>query len=294
MKRKIPQRVESSFYQNPTLELCPHGLQVSKPKCLVRKHGLHLVNHDWKRGKQTTFSRASARLLREKLVRMPSIEMGYNSYGVTLTLQKDAFFSASDDYIEYFRKFWKAFRVRLFDNAKKDRFSDDFFLVWRIELTKNRVPHFHTIVYTRSYKDVIYFGDLWLKAVKKWYNIEPIRNVAIDIKEISNFEGAYKYIASHASKHKKDQLGWNGRQWGVIFPKKIAKDILTNISSYDNMALNSVGKCKLCKFVSISFKSYWSILRILRKIYKNNYLVSLKTHFLTSNSSEKIMRFAME
>ena len=29
-------------------------------------------------------------------------------------------------------------------------------------------------------------------------------------------DGAIHYLCDHASKHKQDQLGWNGRQWGVI------------------------------------------------------------------------------
>ncbi len=29
-------------------------------------------------------------------------------------------------------------------------------------------------------------------------------------------DGAIHYLCDHASKHKKEQLGWNGRQWGVV------------------------------------------------------------------------------
>lgn len=290
---KITSKSQTGFLKSPTIELCNHGLNIKKPVSILKKCS-HLFNHEWKRGKITTFSRSSARLLREKLVRMPSQKQGYLTYGVTLTLPKDAYFTIDDDFISYFSKFWHNFKQRLRDNARKNRFSDELIVVWRIELTKNRVPHFHLIVYTMDRKDINYICDLWVKALSKYYNIFPIRNVACKIQEISNFEGAYKYICSHASKHKKEQLGWQGKQWGIFFPKKIAKNILTNAMSYDMLRSDSVAECKLCDFAILSFGSYFKVLRLLRKLYNNRFLASLKTHFLVNDTREKIMRYAME
>lgn len=290
---RINSKSQSCYFKSPTIELCNHGLNIKKPVSIITKCK-HLYNHEWKRGKITTFSRSSARLLREKLVRMPSSKQGYCTYGVTLTLPKDAYFTIDDDFINYFSKFWHNFKQRLRDNARKNKFSDELIVVWRIELTKNRVPHFHLIVYTMDKRDVSFICDLWIKALSKYYNIVPIRNVACKIQEISNFEGAYKYICSHASKHKKEQLGWQGKQWGIFFPKKIAKNILTNAMTYDMLQLNQVAECKLCDFAILSFGSYFKVLRVLRKLYNNRFLASLKTHFLVNDTREKIMRYAME
>lgn len=292
--RKIPQLAESSFYNNPQLEICEHGISVTKPKYLgFKKHCKHLYGHEWKRGKITTFSRNSSRLLKEKLVRMPSIRQGYFNIGVTLTLPKDAFFDASDDSISYFHKFWRNYRQRLIDNASKGRFSEGFFLVWRIELTKNRVPHFHIICYTKDKKDVLFMSDIWLAMVKKYYNITPYRDASVKIQEITSYEGAYKYIATHSSKHKKDQLGWQGRQWGIIFPNSIAKKLLQDAFSSDIIDVRKSRKMQVMKFGynELTFSNYFKLLRVLRKLWKNPYLASLKTHFLLTDTKVKIMRY---
>lgn len=287
---KISSIRDTSVFTNAKIEECEHGISIEKPKYLYRKF-FHLENHAWKRGGITTFSRSSSRNLREKLVRMPSRNQGFLNVGITLTLKKESFFSKENE-IEFFNKFWKNFRQRIIDNASKGRFTDKFFLVWRIELTKNKVPHFHIICFTQDRKDVVFLQDIWLKMVEKYYHYSPNREVACKIQDITSSEAAYSYLSCHSSKHKKEQLGWKGRQWGIIFPTKIAKNFLQFLQGSAILEGEEVGKSQLCKgYVEVSFCNYWKFLRVLRHLYKSRLMVGLKTHFLTTDTKKKLMRY---
>lgn len=49
-------------------------------------------------------------------------------------------------------------------------------------------------------------------------------DIAAQYRRIDNCAAAFAYVGAHAAKHKRDQLGWKGRQWGVICPTKEAKE----------------------------------------------------------------------
>lgn len=247
---KIPQR-------NAQVLNCTHGLIFRKP---LKARDWHIPARS-KRGKITTFSRSSAKNLRDKLIQIPD-KVGI--YGVTLTLQRDKFFEHD---LDYFRKFWKLFGDALKRSVKSGEISEHLYLLWRIELTQNRVPHFHVILSTFEVRDVAVYCGLWCKMVKKWYGYTPIASVACNIRVIDSYEEAYAYVCAHSSKHKRDQLGWHGRQWGMQFATpKAKKYYLDSLSTeYRDAEKTEVAECKLWN--SVEDKTYYFIKRILRKMF---------------------------
>lgn len=200
-----------------------HGLKLKRvykgrPKDFIQK----CMGDKWcKRGKVTTFSRFSARNLKEKLLNLPWGE-GVCMYGVTLTLQADAYASV-DDPVETFRRHWSSFVVIVSKMARERVLASYFSFVWRIELTLKGTPHLHCILCTNFPPDVLLFQATWVRLVRKWYGYTPHENVAAKYRRIDNCEAAFSYVGAHASKHKRDQLGWQGRQWGFICPTPFAK-----------------------------------------------------------------------
>jgi len=53
----------------------------------------------------------------------------------------------------------------------------------------------------------------WLESVGEmtWKNSK----YGVRFKKIDNESGWYLYETMHSSKHKKEQLGWEGKQWGI-------------------------------------------------------------------------------
>lgn len=250
MRIQIPNR-------NAQVLECSHGLIFRKP----------LKAREWvipsrsKRGKITTFSRSSAKNLRDKLIQIPD-KVGV--YGVTLTLQKDKYFEHD---VEYFRNFWLSFSQAVKRAVRKGDLTEHLYLLWRIELTQNRVPHFHVILSTYSPKDIAVYCGLWVKMVKKHYNYTPIASVAVNIRAIDSYEEAYAYVCAHSSKHKRSQLGWQGRQWGMQFASAKAKKYYQDSMSteFKDVDKTGVAECKLWN--TLDEKTYFAIKRVLRKMF---------------------------
>jgi hypothetical protein len=48
--------------------------------------------------------------------------------------------------------------------------------------------------------------------------------IAMTEEELADEFGWWRYLASHTGKGKQEQLGWVGRNWGVIHPELIRRD----------------------------------------------------------------------
>lgn len=84
--------------------------------------------------------------------------------------------------------------------------------VWRVELQRRGVPHLHLIVWG---SDPASIRHAWLDV---WGLVGDAAHEAhaVMIKSPDRDDTAwYAYLAGHTGKHKQDQLGWIGRQWGV-------------------------------------------------------------------------------
>ena len=201
-----------------------HGLDVrcvyaNRPadyarRCFGDKAGKH--------GGIITFSAASSRNLKRKLLDLPYEGQGVALYGVTLTIQADAYASVSDP-VDTIRKHWQSFIVTMGKQIKAGAFDNRFMFVWRIELTQKGTPHWHCIVCTPQPADVLLFQATWCRLVGKWYGYAPNMDIAAQYCRIDNCSAAFAYVDTHAAKHKRDQLGWKGRQWGAICQTKEAK-----------------------------------------------------------------------
>lgn len=115
---------------------------------------------------------------------------------------------------------WDLSRRRLFKRWERAGFA----ALWRIELQKRKQPHLHVVLWTPP----VLLGEKFLLIVHAWLECLPKKNRehrgasnhAIHYKgPYSDIEQSPKwlaYVAAHASKRKKEQLGWKGKQWGVI------------------------------------------------------------------------------
>lgn len=101
------------------------------------------------------------------------------------------------------------------------RFYPRYGFVWRIELQRNRMPHLHLICYGNDT-----FGVASGFVLRIWHDIVcDLFHVKSDFDFLSHglkctiLDGhiaAFRYLADHTGKRKQAQLGWKGRQWGVV------------------------------------------------------------------------------
>lgn len=82
------------------------------------------------------------------------------------------------------------------------------------------------------------FIDLWTQAVKNLHggSRQHFREHGIKLDELdpANCGNLYRYLADHASKHKQDQLGYMGKQWGYINRGKLVPRSLETLPPFDN------------------------------------------------------------
>lgn len=156
-----------------------------------------------KRGKITKFSAKSALRLRKLLCKLDFQKL----HSITLTLPKC-------DLCLDFRGLWHFFVIRLKRQLPKTA------IIWRIELQQRSVPHWHLLLDTNDYFICYDVKQIWFSSVKFWNSSIITPAFYLHGVHISNYglDSAYtiNYFCSHISKHKKSQLGWQGRQWGVI------------------------------------------------------------------------------
>ncbi len=101
--------------------------------------------------------------------------------------------------------------------------------VFRHELQTRKMPHCHMVLYlssddltacadVRQYLTEV-FGMMWLKAMAyQLYGGDACgfssHGVKVDL--LLDNVAMFRYVSDHASKHKREQLGYIGKQWGVF------------------------------------------------------------------------------
>lgn len=187
------------------------------------------------RGKITTFSRhSSLRLRRALLENAPLDPSQFVELGLTLTVPWNvAGYSderIASDYKIAFNRFSTAFRRRFPHSL----------VIFRHELQKRRAPHSHFVCWLSNIDfNFIHRGRsatasdfraivfcFWSRAVLGSNCSEcfvyPVRKVrgfhryGIKVDVLNDSLSIFRYLADHASKHKKSQLGYKGKQWGFI------------------------------------------------------------------------------
>ena len=176
------------------------------------KKGFKGVIHKREKGDISRFSAAScARLRRSLCVFRPSWDC--RLCGLCLTIPGDILQASC------LRSIWHLFRVRASQKFPALPW------VWRIELQKRKQAHFHIVVYGRSFADAFGLRELWENVIqrklsrfidKKTMAAFLRHGVRVDDLGGCDSSGIIGYLCDHTSKHKQDQLGWVGRQWGVV------------------------------------------------------------------------------
>lgn len=174
------------------------------------------------RGDISSFSRKSRQRLREFLATAKPVEPS-NPFGFCFTIPGDVI---SPDLT---RKIWHDF-VKEYSRNFRHPF------IWRIELQQRKQAHWHCVFFisltegtrgvTFNFADAFKIKMLWEKIVWKYVGHTLSEKTAraffdgvgVDIKmlEGSSATGVVGYLCDHTSKHKQVQLGWNGRQWGIV------------------------------------------------------------------------------
>ena len=169
-----------------------------------------------KRGKVTRWSANSRSRLREWLLTrtVPREPSG----AVTLTVPGEVM--PESEFRDFTSKFWREVQ------------RAGIPCVWRIELQKRGCGHYHVVTWGRD--AAFELSALWRAALgrlevdfimkdgKRYQGSRTGLPRAYEIcAEISpepptGFDGWWRYLCDHASKKKRTQLGWQGRQWGVV------------------------------------------------------------------------------
>ncbi len=150
------------------------------------------------RGEITQFSHAAARRLREWFMTMHVI--GWYLFAVTLTTH--AIYGPDQ---------WRAICQRFRQSLIRIGFAG----VWRVELQRRKAPHLHVACWLPYPEAINELRALWLRATGE-ANDSAAAEHAMHFKAISPDEAGWAvYMGLHDGKHKAEQLGWIGKQWGI-------------------------------------------------------------------------------
>ncbi len=196
-----------------TLSLYNHGFAF-RPALRSIKGGKPPSGGD-KRGKITTMTPAAARRFRDSLLTLwrPQASL----FDISLTIPG-----------EVTPEEWDKARRRLFKRWERAGMS----VIWRVELQKRKQPHMHCVVWTpdemtpEDRVHPLYFA--WLESLPEenrnhpgaWRHATHVKGPYTDIEQSPRWMA---YIAAHASKRKKEQLGWQGKQWGFVNRGKLVE-----------------------------------------------------------------------
>lgn len=232
------------------IEIFPEGVIATRDfEGLCNVSGLSYRRSD---GDIQTFSHEARRRLRRWLLTMsvPDCER----FALTLTLPRSfdfrcfgpcrplSFFSGfpASDFSETVRRF----------GVYLSRAIPDCGLVWRAELQRRGAPHLHCVLWCRGcdWIDALPVAldavrtsqrrafrrssclrlsgvviDCWVRAVVQTCFIGGaielehfVDGVGVDVEPLQSAPRFLRYVCDHMSKHKADQLGYRGRQWGVV------------------------------------------------------------------------------
>lgn len=156
---------------------------------------------------------------------------GAEEWAVTLTIHHPCSF-------ESFRSWFHTFVMRV----NRLRVG----LVWRIELQRRGVPHLHCVVWVFDSRMIRKLEWVWLE-VCEMVGDEDAELNACKSRPLED-GGWYGYLILHNTKAKQDQLGWRGRQWGVV-----------------NRRLFSLREEQI---FDLTFEQYGRVRKLLNRIYK--------------------------
>lgn len=212
-------RASLGYYAHTgTVSLYRHGFHQTPPKVQIgvcEVSGLPIYGTGrkagpsrGKRGRIEGFSSRAAGRLRHWL--LTQHRPGGQMWDVTLTIPGDV---NPDE--------WDTLRRRISKRWERGGFA----VVWRVELQKRGTPHLHCVVWTPASMSIEKRNGLlyiaWWECLPEekrfaagaWKHATHVKGPYTDIEQSPKW---LAYVAAHASKRKKEQLGWKGKQWGII------------------------------------------------------------------------------
>lgn len=170
------------------------------------------------------FSADSRRRLRYTLARIKPANPEYESWGCCLTIPGEVISQ------ERASKIWHSWS----SNNCRRSFADCP-MVWRVELQKRKQPHWHLVVFVQKGNagtlQRMQFSDEWKRLIREtlkdkkgcsswsWETDKGFERFGVKWRSLTSRQSAVDYLApelDHESKRKQEQLGWKGRQWGII------------------------------------------------------------------------------
>ena len=191
-------------------------VQIKHRRVVLKEQPKHLQGVT--RGKIKGFSHKSSLRLRKALATMhqPSCD----PYSLTLTTQKKF---NPDEWRAIMKRFAQNFQYYAQSNFEE---THEPAIIYRVELQKRGTPHIHCLLWHlnlyQHFDDETYwfnrirdsFLELWLKATREERN-EHLERYAIHL-EWGLDTKWQEYMVAHTTKKKETQLGWKGRQWGIL------------------------------------------------------------------------------
>lgn len=161
-----------------------------------------------KRGKVSTFSKKSSRSLRDLCSRLHT--EGKAIFAITLTLPPtEAIEIEWEKLVKRYREYLRTRKLGA---------------IWRVELQRHKIPHLHLIAVCESPEEGFEYWFAWVLACEKLKDKSglPLTShkgfleYSVRIRIVKNRFRWMPYLIGHSVKHKKGQLGWQGRQWGIF------------------------------------------------------------------------------
>lgn len=205
-------------HTGPVVTIHPHGTIIAEGGRVVSKP----AKSGGKRSKIKTFSSQSRTRLRQKLA-VSNGPDGWEPIGMTATIPGEPISE------EKYRYLWHVFRHKI----------PAVPVIWRVELQQRKQPHVHLVAWLpKDGQGARWKAELmlaWWHGVKRLGPHEYKTNgkqysctsrmampgayehcVSFDDLEVADDFGWWRYLASHTGKSKQAQMGWVGRNWGVL------------------------------------------------------------------------------
>lgn len=221
--------------QRGTVKVYPLGIHIDSPlKGFRLSKNCGGGGEVHKRGDITAFSSASRRRMRE--VMLTRYIEGAFLVGSTFTVPwKGSDFSPlMDEFRECWHRFGVSFRRKYPNSA----------MIYRVELQERGAPHVHALVWLDKADASAVGGapvalptaaavgfaglslrEMWLHSVPNLHrgSYRAFERYGVKVEPIADAGAMFRYLADHASKHKQAQLGYKGKQWGIIGDKNLKK-----------------------------------------------------------------------
>jgi hypothetical protein len=266
-----------SVHKKTDVRVYPMGIEVYNP--------VHVVQPKWLkgvvRGKIEGFSKHSRQRLRETLLKYTSNCPQDVLYDMTCTIPGEA---SIDDC----RALWNRFQVKLGRIGCK--------AIWRIEMqTKRQMPHWHVKLWVTDHHMAFDVWEAWRSAIDCMGSFTRVKDDgehvyssrmalpganehAIELKQMKeeSSEASWnRYLCDHASKKKQAQLGWQGRQWGVINKKSFIKSE--------------------CEDIKVPFDAWVKVTRWLKRLTRTSFVRGRKgtsVFFGETQTHKRMIEFA--